>query len=196
MQKYPNRSFCLDLTLPRCSVISMGKRVQHFTANAVCTICRVTPRMLDYWITTNVVTPTSVFECKNIDKTIKRRRAYNLFVYKDLVRIKIVKDLRDIGVTLQCIRYAIGRLKEESDLAWETQWIITDGRKLFKPTNDPRVLESLLKKEKGQMVFSVIAADAARNHVKAGLKRCIPFDENTFKNQGGIIPWEERAVSN
>ncbi len=149
--------------------------------------------MLDYWTATGVIEPTGVFECDQKKGAPKRRRAYHLFGFAALMQIKIVKDLRRAGVSLQRIRSGLQTLRSQAPSFREASWVVTDGRDLFITTGDPHALESLLRKEKGQLVFSVIALGATRTHVRAGLRRCIPFRENRY--HGRVKQWSERTIS-
>ena len=171
----------------------MSRKRRHFSAKAACEVCHVTPRNLDYWITTGVIEPTGVFECDRDDGVTKRRRAYHLFDFAALMQIKIVKDLREAGVSLQRVRSGLQALRSKQPPLAGASWIVTDGHNLFTATEDPQALESLLKTEKGQLVFSVIALGAARTHVRTALRRCIPFQKDRY--HGRVKEWAERTIS-
>jgi len=158
-----------------------------------CAVCQVTPRMLDYWVTTGVIRPAAVFESAYNDRGEKRRRAYHLFGFEELVQIKIVKDLRDAGVSLQRIRFAIERLREETGNAWQKAWIATDGKKLYRAMVDPQQVVSLMKRETGQLVFSIIAVPSACEHVRSALRPGDVFRPSQFR--GKLLSWEQRTRS-
>lgn len=168
-----------------------------YSAKAVCEGCSVTQRMLDYWVSTGVIEPTKVFESKYKDRGDKKRRAYHLFDFTAIVQIKIVKDLRDGGVSLQQIRFAIGCLREERGEAWQRAWVVTDGSRLYEKTENPEKIVSLMKREKGQLVFSIIAVPTACDHVSRFLERWLPFpvDRLEHEHRGKLKDWHERTRS-
>ncbi len=147
-----------------------------YQSHVVCGVCRITPRTLDYWITTEVIRPSHFYEPKDA------RRILFLFTFDDLVRIRIVKSLRDAGVSLQQVRHAISHLRQKHGRMWQAEWIVTDGKHVFRATPQDQVFESLSKRETGQLVFSVIALNQAKKRVAKTLtrKRFQPFDEARY----------------
>ncbi len=163
----------------------------YYSAKVACQACGVTARQLDYWITSGVIEPTRVLECERQDATRKRRRAYHLFDFKVLLRIKLVGDLRQAGASLQRIRDALKRLSGRR-VAGAT-WLVTDGKGVFQPTNDPACLESMANQETGQFVFAAIVVGTARDHVKRQLARCERFPHDRY--HGVLKQWNERTIS-
>jgi len=149
-----------------------------FSSGVACEVCGVTQRMLDHWVAIGVVTPTGERRCHRKDKitgSLVPTRRYYRFTFNDLVSIQLVQDLRDTGVWLQKIRFAIENLKDSEDKKKWASWLLTDGKSVFKPTSDRSVLESLTKGEKGQFVLSVIALAATADSLK---KRLEPFSKS------------------
>ena len=171
----------------------MAAPAHRYAAVVVCRVCGVTARMLDYWVSTGVIEPAAVFECESDAGETRRRRAYHLFDIRTLVQVKIVKELRDAGVSLQRIRFAIDKLRRKRGASWQSAWIVTDGRTVYKQTDNPAVLESLAKGEGGQKAFSVIALGATYRHVESSLKECKPFPLKRFR--GAVKPWSARIAS-
>lgn len=169
----------------------------RYPAIVACDVCDVTPRMLDYWITTDVIQPSAVFECDPRDERTTRRKAFHLFDFDALVHIKIIKDLRDIGLSLQRIRYAIKALRNKHGNAWQSAWIVTDGKTILKRMSSPQGLESLTRGEKGQLVFSVIALGETKKRIekalKKGAERYTPFQIERYK--GTSKQWSARTIS-
>lgn len=168
-------------------------KIDRYPAIVACEVCEVSPRMLDYWVTTGVIQPSRVFESDYPGRDEKRRRAYHLFDFEQLVQIKIVKDLRDAGVSLQRIRYAIDRLRKETGNCWQKTWILTDGQRLYKKMPDPQQAVSLMKNEGGQYVFSIIAVPPACEHVRRALEPINPFRQKDFR--GNLKRWKQRTRS-
>ena len=175
----------------------MSARHPYYSAGTACNLCGVTPRMLDYWVTTEVIQPVRVFECDYEDRQAGRRKAYHLFDFETLVQIKIVKDLRDAGLSLQGIRYAIRCLRNKHGQTWQAAWIAIDGKNILDRGDSPNVLESLAKGESGQLVFSVIALGATKKRIQRELDQnpgqYRPFQIEQYR--GKIKTWRKRTIS-
>ena len=78
------------------------------------------------------------------------------YSYTDLVKLQVVKQLRDAGLSLQRIRKAVNMLKcrdpRRDPLADDI--LITDGNRLYRITSDHNVLQDILAG--GQLAFSVV----------------------------------------
>ncbi|MCH8822009.1 MAG: MerR family transcriptional regulator [Planctomycetes bacterium] len=158
-----------------------------YKAQDVKQVCRgVTLRMLDYWVESGVIKPTMFLE------TNRRKRTIYLFSFQDLVRIQFVKSLRDSGISLQRIRSAISLLKGRRGKIWQADWLISDGKNLFSPTDDPRAVELLVKGETGQLAFSIVAFGPIQQLVKKRLTECQPVDISRFDAE--IKKWEEHQI--
>src|SRR5213592_3520927 len=86
----------------------------------VCKIVGITYRQLDYWARTDLVRP-SLADARGSGT----QRRYS---YRDLVRLKVIKNLLDSGVKLQAARKAIDYLREDlGEAKWETASLVLDG---------------------------------------------------------------------
>jgi DNA-binding transcriptional MerR regulator len=90
-----------------------------FSGPQVCAIVGITYRQLDYWARTDLVRP-SLADARGSGT----QRRYS---YRDLVRLKVVKNLLDAGVKLQVARKAIEYLREDLGEDWATASIVLDG---------------------------------------------------------------------
>lgn len=160
-----------------------------------CKVAGVTPRMLDYWVNTGVIEPAGVFECTYPDRVASRRKAYHLFDLANIVQVKLVKELRDAGVSLQRVRYAIEQLRTTRRKSWQSEWLVTDGRGLFRIAKDPKVVLSLAKGEQGQHVFSAVALGQIATTVRRRLeaRNYQPFAADRMRGQ--IVTWEKRTIA-
>lgn len=185
----------VDTTHFCCCDVSMPRRPYEYSAVVVCDVCRVTPRMLDYWVRTEVIRPAGVFECQSKQMAAHRRKAYHLFDFDNVVQIAIVRELRDAGVPLQRIRYAIERLREVRGNRWQSAWLVTDGRQVFERGENEELITCLQKGKAGQLVWSVVALNAVASDVRNGLSRPHnrPFQEDRFEGQR--VTWEQRTRS-
>lgn len=152
-----------------------------YPSRVACRVCGITPRTLDYWITTAVIAPSKAL------RTRRQGRKYFLFSFDDLVQIKIVKSLRDEGISLGAIRSAIKRLRGKSGRSWHREWLCTDGKGLYRVTKNTRVLESLRKKDSGQLTMSIVAVDSVRQWVERKLAKVPKLDPSRF--DADLLNW-------
>src|SRR5438552_16593782 len=70
----------------------------------VCKIVGITYRQLDYWARTGLVRP-SVMDANGSG-------TQRLYSYRDLVELKVIKQMLDAGISLQSARKAVESLRE------------------------------------------------------------------------------------
>src|SRR5712672_4012656 len=70
----------------------------------VCKIVGITYRQLDYWARTDLVRPSV---CDANGSGTQR-----LYSYKDLVELRVIKQMLDAGIALQSARKAVESLRE------------------------------------------------------------------------------------
>jgi DNA-binding transcriptional MerR regulator len=107
----------------------------------------VSQRCLDYWDEKGLVTPSV-----NVASGKGSERRYS---FRDLLKLRVVRELRGAGLSLQKIQKAIRALSRRTDDPLADFRLITDGRRLHRVTDDPKVVEDVLSG--GQMVFAVVA---------------------------------------
>jgi DNA-binding transcriptional MerR regulator len=141
--------------------------MDSFSAAAARRISEASQRQLDYWDARGIV-PASVR--RNEGKGVDRR-----YSFTDLVKLRVVVELRKSGLSLQKIRKALGVFEEShpgSDVLARKK-IVTDGNDIFVATSDPRILKSLL--HRGQLAFSIFllggVIDEARKSIRVYLEK-------------------------
>ncbi len=121
----------------------------NYTASAARRIVGVSQRRLDYWDEKGLVSPSI--------RKAQGKGTDRLYSFKDLVKLSVVKRLRNAGISLERIQSVIRILRRRrggdplADIC-----LIPDGRTIDVRTEDPAALEDVLKK--GQLVFTIIAA--------------------------------------
>ncbi len=120
-------------------------------------VAGISYRQLDYWARTGLVAPTV--------RSASGSGSQRLYGYRDIVLLKTVKGLLDLGVSLQQVRRAIDQLREIGidDLARVT--LFCDGASVYLPTSSDEVIDLL---QRGQGVFGIAVGPVFRD-VEASL---------------------------
>lgn len=121
---------------------------------AVCKIAGISYRQLDYWTTTELVTPSV--------RGAEGSGSQRLYSFDDIVMLKVIKGLLDTGVSLQRIRAAIEFVRERG-LSLKHLTLMSDGRRVY-ALDDNRAIIDLIKR--GQGVFA-IAVDPLYEELEA-----------------------------
>ncbi|MDO5747338.1 MAG: MerR family transcriptional regulator [Actinomycetaceae bacterium] len=128
-----------------------------FRGPVACKAAGITYRQLDYWARTGMVEPTL--------RGARGSGTQRLYSFRDILVLKVVKNLLDTGVSLQQIRVAIDALKARGvgDLASIT--LISDGASVYECTSDNQIMDII---QGGQGVFG-ICVGRVWNEVEAKL---------------------------
>ena len=132
-----------------------------FNSQTARRIVGITRRQIDYWDRTHFIKP-SIREASGYGSV-------RLYSFRDLVQLRVAKEMLDRGITIQKIRKSVNWLKRnlpdvEKPLA-ELK-LITDGETIFSLTDNRKALMDTLKQ--GQMCFLMIIS--IDEHIK-NLKR-------------------------
>src|SRR5882724_2751329 len=90
-------------TQPMLDGMEPTPRERGFRGPQVCSIVGITYRQLDYWARTDLVRP-SITDAKGSGT----RRAYS---YRNLLELKIIKQLLDAGIRLEVVRDVFDELR-------------------------------------------------------------------------------------
>ena len=139
---------------------------QGFRAPTVCNLVGITYRQLDYWARTGLITP-SVQEAAGSG-------SQRLYSYTDVVQLKVIKRLRDAGMSLPKIRAAMEALAAQlgSDTPLSDVTVLVDGSGIFAAKSPTEVYDVL---QKGQGVFG-IAVGPLRQELEADVAELFPAD--------------------
>lgn len=135
--------------------------MQAFNIKLAGLVTGATERQLRYWDAKGIVRP-SVSQASG-------RGSRRLYSFLDLVQARAAKQLRASGLSLQRLRMALHVLKEHPDevrhpLAQLS--LVTDGKAVFRMTDDPKVWEEIRKS--GQLV-SALAIKPLCDYVRGRL---------------------------
>jgi len=124
--------------------------MQAFNTTVASAVTGASERQLRYWDKVGVVKP-SVAQAAG-------RGSRRLYAFLDLVQGRAAKRLRDEGLSLQKLRKALALLKEKPEKVRHPLAelrLITDGKSVFRLTEDPRVLQDLLEQRQFVHVFAI-----------------------------------------
>ncbi|MGO1975180.1 MAG: MerR family transcriptional regulator [Propionibacteriaceae bacterium] len=115
-----------------------------FRGPVACNAAGITYRQLDYWARTGLVKP----EVRGASGSGSHR----LYSFRDILILKVIKRLIDVGISLNQIRTAIEHLRARGvdDLTEVT--LMSDGVSVFECTSDDEVIDLL---KGGQGVFGI-----------------------------------------
>jgi DNA-binding transcriptional MerR regulator len=117
---------------------------QGFRGPQVCKIVGITYRQLDYWARTDLVRP-SVMDANGSG-------TQRLYSFRDLLELKVIKQMLDAGISLQSARKAVESLRGfRKDLA--SARIVIQGASVVLAETDAQVMDLL---RGGQGVLSVV----------------------------------------
>ena len=119
---------------------------QGYTGPQVCKIVGVSYRQLDHWTTTKLI--------KSSLRNIKGSGHHREYSFEDILKIKIIKNLRDAGMSLQKIRIALNSLQKllDTGVSYSDVTVVSDGQSIYASKNENDFIDIL---RKGQAVFGI-----------------------------------------
>ncbi len=129
-----------------------------FRGPQVCKIVGISYRQLDYWARTDLVRP-SLADARGSGT----QRRYS---YRDLVRLKVIKNLLDSGVKLQAARKAIEYLRDDLGDDWASASLVLNGtNSVLVRTGDDLV--DLVRQ--GQGVLNIVSLGQVVDELEASI---------------------------
>ena len=125
----------------------------------VCKIVGISYRQLDYWARTGLLTP-SVREAGGSG-------TQRLYSFQDLVKLRVVKQLLDTGVSLQKIRQAVEFLQQTMNRQTTGTTLMSDGTHIYAADSPEEIVDLL---QRGQGVFA-IALDRVMEDLQGSVRR-------------------------
>lgn len=158
-----------------------------FPARVACKVAGISPRKLDYWITSGVIAPHSVY------RGPEERRDFFLFTYSELVQLRIVASLRQTGVSLQKIRDAVRTLRTRQGPEWHSLWLVSDGSEVLVVSKES-IVETISGPKKGQLSFAIVAMGVAQEEVERDLTAMAQLRFLPERYRGQVLPFREAAL--
>ena len=126
-----------------------------FSGAQAAQIAGITYRQLDYWARTNLIRPSAVDA-----KGSGSRRSY---VYRDLLELKVIKNLLDAGIKLESVRDVFIYLRSHVDTEIAAAHIVISGKAVVLCQGDQLV--DVVRN--GQGVLNVLPLAAVKSDVDA-----------------------------
>ena len=145
-----------------------------FRGPQVCSIVGITYRQLDYWARTDLVRP-SLHDAAGSG-------TQRLYSYRDLVELKVVKNLIDSGVSLQASRRAIEYLRENLDEELASAHLVIQGTSSVLAYSGDAVIDLL---RNGQGVLNIVALGPVVESIDCRIVELNPVPATTFASPLG-----------
>lgn len=138
-----------------------------FRAPTVCALVGITYRQLDYWARTDLITPSL--------QAANGSGSQRLYSFTDVVQLKMIKRLKDAGMSLPKIRAAMETLRERlgEDRSLSDVTLVADGSTIYAATSPDEVIDVL---RRGQGVFAM-AVGPLREELEAEVEDLFPEGE-------------------
>ena len=117
-----------------------------FRGPIACNAAGITYRQLDYWARTGLVVPSI--------KAADGSGSHRLYGFRDILMLKVVKRLLDVGISLQQIRVAIDHLRTRGADDLTELTLVSDGFSVFEVTSANELFD-LTRGGQGMFMISV-----------------------------------------
>ncbi len=129
-----------------------------YSGRATAEIVGITYRQLDYWARTNLIRP-SISDANGSGT----RRRYN---YRDLLELKVIKNLLDAGIKLESVREAFGYLREGLGEDVATANLVISGTAPVLVRSDGELIDLV---KRGQGVLNVLPLAGVKEELDAAI---------------------------
>ncbi len=148
---------------------------ESYSGTRASEIVGITYRQLDYWTRTGLIVPSL-----ETAKGSGSRRAYS---YKDLLELRVVKDLLDAGIKLELVREVFTYLKENLGEDVASANLVISGNRSVLVKSGEEIIDLL---QKGQGVLNILPLSNVKEEIDAAIVELHPeldtFDVETTIN--------------
>jgi DNA-binding transcriptional MerR regulator len=155
-----------------------------FRGPQVCSIVGITYRQLDYWARTDLLRP-SISEARGSGT----QRRYS---YRDLLELKVIKQLLDAGVSLQSTRRAIQCLRENLGADVASANLVLGGSDSLLAHSGAEVVDLL---KGGQGVLNIVPLAGVKEAIDAAIVRFAPETRPSTAAFGSDVSEESEPVA-
>jgi DNA-binding transcriptional MerR regulator len=147
---------------------------QGYRGPQVCSIVGITYRQLDYWARTDLIRP-SVADARGSGS----QRRYS---YRDLLELKVIKNLLDAGVSLQSARKAIEYLRENLGEDVASANLVLNGSGSVLARTGEEIVDLV---RQGQGVLNIVPLAGVKGEVDAAITELRPSAPGAVPEAGG-----------
>ena len=133
----------------------------------------ITYRQLDYWARTDLVRPAMADA-----KGSGTRRMYS---YRNLLELKIIKQLLDAGIRLEVVRDVFNELRTRLGDDLTAAKLVISGASAMLALDDGELIDLV---HKGQGVLNILALGTVQSEVDASISQLRPLAEDTGNGAG------------
>lgn len=134
-----------------------------FSGRRTAEIVGISYRQLDYWARTDLVRPSLA----DAQGSGSRRR----YSYRDLLELKVIKQLLDAGLKLESVREVFAYLRESLGEDVATANLVINGRNSVVVASGDELIDVL---NAGQGVFNVLALGGVKEDLDAAILELRP----------------------
>jgi DNA-binding transcriptional MerR regulator len=134
-----------------------------FSGRKTAEIVGISYRQLDYWARTDLVRPSLV----EASGSGSRRR----YSYRDLLELKVIKQLLDAGLKLESVRDVFSYLRDQLGEDIATANLVINGKHSVVVASGDELVDVL---RNGQGVFNVLALGGVKSEVDAAIVELRP----------------------
>ena len=139
---------------------------QTFSGTQAADVVGITYRRLDYWARTDLVRTSGVDAAGS-----GSRRQYT---YRDLLELRIIKQLLDAGIRLESIRDVFAYLRDHIETDISAAHLVIDGSSVVLCDGDELI--DVLRH--GQGVLNILPMDSVREQVDKQIVLLYPIDDS------------------
>ena len=137
----------------------------------------ITYRQLDYWARTDLVRPAMADA-----KGSGTRRMYS---YRNLLELKIIKQLLDAGIRLEVVRDVFNELRTRLGDDLTAAKLVIAGASAMLALDDGELIDLV---HRGQGVLNILALGTVQSEVDASISQLRPLAEDTGNGAGTLLP--------
>ncbi len=139
---------------------------QTFSGTQAADVVGITYRRLDYWARTDLVRPSGT----DASGSGSRRR----YTYRDLLELRIIKQLLDAGIRLESIRNVFAYLRDHVETEISAAHLVIDGSSVVLCNGDELI--DVLRH--GQGVLNILPMDSVREQVDKQIVLLHPINDS------------------
>ena len=142
-----------------------------FSGKKVTEIVGISYRQLDYWTRTELISPS----IEKGEGSGSRRR----YSYKDLLELRVIKNLIDGGIKVEKIREIFEYLKDQLSQDVTKVNLVISGNKTVLVKSGDELIDIL---QKGQGVLNILPLATVKEEVDSAIVELRPIAEGTTPN--------------